>query len=164
MGETSAGVEIRQLRKRFTGGDHDAVDGVDLSVREGELLVLLGPSGCGKTTLLRMIAGLEHPSAGEIYIGGRRVEGTVPPRARGIAMVFQSYALYPHRTVFGNIAFPLEAARLARGHHGESPLGRRPVRDRRLSGALSAPALGWGAPARRAVPCAGARPAGISAR
>src|SRR6266853_1478831 len=114
MGETSAGVEIRQLRKRFTGGDHDAVDGVDLSIREGELLVLLGPSGCGKTTLLRMIAGLEHPSAGEIYIGGRRVDQSVPPRARGIAMVFQSYALYPHRTVFGNIAFPLEAARQPR--------------------------------------------------
>src|SRR6266853_5474383 len=114
MGETSAGVEIRQLRKRFTGGDHDAVDGVDLSIREGELLVLLGPSGCGKTTLLRMIAGLEHPSAGEIYIGGLRVDQSVPPRARGIAMVFQSYALYPHRTVFGNIAFPLEAARLPR--------------------------------------------------
>jgi multiple sugar transport system ATP-binding protein len=107
-----AGVEIRQLRKRF--GDHDAVDGVDLSIQGGELLVLLGPSGCGKTTLLRMIAGLEHPSAGEIYIGGRRMDRTVPPRARGIAMVFQSYALYPHRTVFGNIAFPLEAARLPR--------------------------------------------------
>src|SRR5437764_5696907 len=114
MGETSAGVEIRQLRKRFKVGDHDAVDGVDLSIRDGELLVLLGPSGCGKTTLLRMIAGLEHPSAGEIYIGGRRVDQNVPPRARGIAMVFQSYALYPHRTVFGNIAFPLEAAGLPR--------------------------------------------------
>src|SRR6266705_650617 len=109
-----AGVEIRALRKRF--GDHDAVDGVDLSIRDGELLVLLGPSGCGKTTLLRMIAGLEHPSAGEIYIGSRRVDGVVPPRARGIAMVFQSYALYPHRTVFGNIAFPLEAAGLPRAN------------------------------------------------
>ncbi len=107
-----AGVEIRQLRKQF--GEQIAVDGVDLSIRDGELLVLLGPSGCGKTTLLRMIAGLEHPSAGEIHIGGRRVDGAVPPRARGIAMVFQSYALYPHRTVFGNIAFPLEAAGLPR--------------------------------------------------
>src|SRR6266496_3941372 len=114
MSETAAGVEIRQLHKRFKGGDHDAVDGVDLSIRDGELLVLLGPSGCGKTTLLRMIAGLEHPSAGEIYIAGRRVDQDVPPRARGIAMVFQSYALYPHRTVSGNIAFPLEAARLPR--------------------------------------------------
>ncbi len=120
MSETAAGVEIRQLHKRFKGGDHDAVDGVDLSIREGELLVLLGPSGCGKTTLLRMIAGLEHPSAGEIFIAGRRVDQDVPPRARGIAMVFQSYALYPHRTVSGNIAFPLEAARLPRSSRAVS--------------------------------------------
>jgi multiple sugar transport system ATP-binding protein len=107
-----AGIEIRNLRKQF--GAAPAVDGVDLSIPDGELLVLLGPSGCGKTTLLRMIAGLERPTSGEISIGGTRVDGDVPPRARGIAMVFQSYALYPHRTVFGNIAFPLEAARQPR--------------------------------------------------
>ncbi|HEY3220153.1 MAG TPA: ABC transporter ATP-binding protein [Gemmatimonadales bacterium] len=107
-----AGVDIHGLTKRF--GDHHAVDAVDLSIREGELLVLLGPSGCGKTTLLRMIAGLERPTAGEILIGGVRMDGDVPPRARGIAMVFQSYALYPHRTVFRNIAFPLEAAGMPR--------------------------------------------------
>jgi multiple sugar transport system ATP-binding protein len=106
------GVEIRNLSKRF--GDHHAVDGVDLAIREGELLVLLGPSGCGKTTLLRMIAGLERPTSGEILIAGERVDGDVPPRARGIAMVFQSYALYPHRTVAQNIAFPLEAIRMPR--------------------------------------------------
>ncbi|HEV2748986.1 MAG TPA: ABC transporter ATP-binding protein [Gemmatimonadales bacterium] len=107
-----AGIEIRNLRKQF--GDLHAVDGVDLSVRDGEFLVLLGSSGSGKTTLLRMIAGLERPTAGEISIGGARVDGDVPPRARGIAMVFQSYALYPHRTVFQNIAFPLEASRTPR--------------------------------------------------
>jgi multiple sugar transport system ATP-binding protein len=107
-----AGVEIRSLRKHF--GELHAVDGVDLSIRDGEFLVLLGPSGCGKTTLLRMIAGLERPTSGEIHIGGDRVDGDVPPRARGIAMVFQSYALYPHRTVFQNISFPLEASRLPR--------------------------------------------------
>ena len=107
-----AGVEIRNLSKRF--GDHHAVDGVDLAIREGELLVLLGPSGCGKTTLLRMIAGLERPTSGEILIAGEHVDGDVPPRARGIAMVFQSYALYPHRTVAQNIAFPLEAIRMPR--------------------------------------------------
>ena len=107
-----AGIEIRSLRKHF--GDLHAVDGVDLSIRDGEFLVLLGSSGSGKTTLLRMIAGLERPTSGEIHIGDQRVDGDVPPRARGIAMVFQSYALYPHRTVFQNIAFPLEAARVPR--------------------------------------------------
>src|SRR5213595_2503026 len=109
---TVAGIEIRNLRKHF--GDLHAVDGVSLSIRDGEFLVLLGSSGSGKTTLLRMIAGLERPTAGEIYIGGERVDGDVPPRARGIAMVFQSYALYPHRTVYQNIAFPLEASRTPR--------------------------------------------------
>ncbi|HEU5299102.1 MAG TPA: ABC transporter ATP-binding protein [bacterium] len=100
-------VEARKLHKHF--GEVRAVDGVDLDVQEGELLVLLGPSGCGKTTLMRMIAGLEQPTAGEIYIAGELVDEDVPPRARGIAMVFQSYALYPHKTAFQNIAFPLEA-------------------------------------------------------
>jgi len=107
-----ASVEIRNLRKKF--GSIWAVDGVDLTIRDGEFLVLLGPSGCGKTTLLRSIAGLERPSAGEILIGGQRVDEDVPPRHRGIAMVFQSYALYPHRTVFENIAFPLRAAHAPR--------------------------------------------------
>src|SRR5256886_365808 len=106
-----AGVEIRHLSKRF--GQLYAVEDVDLSIREGEFLVLLGPSGCGKTTLLRMIAGLERPTSGEIDIGGERMDDA-PPRARGIAMVFQSYALYPHRTVSRNISFPLEALRLPR--------------------------------------------------
>src|SRR6266568_4518838 len=100
---TVAGIEIRNLRKHF--GDLHAVDGVTLSIRDGEFLVLLGSSGSGKTTLLRMIAGLERPTSGEISIGDQRVDGDVPPRARGIAMVFQSYALYPHRTVYQNIAF-----------------------------------------------------------
>src|SRR6059058_4496517 len=99
-------VETRQLRKIFA--DHNAVDGVDLVTREGEFLVLLGPSGCGKTTLLRMIAGLEKQTSGDIVIGGALVND-LPPRARKIAMVFQSYALYPHLTVAKNIAFPLKA-------------------------------------------------------
>jgi len=104
-----ATVETRNIRKYF--GDVRAVDGVDLSTAEGEILVLLGPSGCGKTTLLRVIAGLEEPTSGEILIGGQ-VVNDLPPRARKIAMVFQSYALYPHMTVFKNIAFPLKAQRV----------------------------------------------------
>ena len=99
-------IEVRGLSKHF--GDVVAVDGVDLRSEEGEFLVLLGPSGCGKTTLLRMIAGLEQPTSGEILLGGDNVIG-LPPRARKIAMVFQSYALYPHMTVGNNIAFPLRS-------------------------------------------------------
>jgi multiple sugar transport system ATP-binding protein len=100
-------IEARRLTKRF--GDHaPAVDGVDLASADGEFLVLLGPSGCGKTTLLRMIGGLEPPTSGDVLIAGHNVTH-LPPRARKIAMVFQSYALYPHMTVEQNIAFPLKA-------------------------------------------------------
>jgi multiple sugar transport system ATP-binding protein len=102
-------VETRQLQKHFN--DIRAVDGIDLLIKEGEFLVLLGPSGSGKTTLMRMIAGLEKPTGGEVRIGDRIVND-LPPRARKIAMVFQSYALYPHMTVYNNIAFPLKAQRL----------------------------------------------------
>ncbi|MFA9444635.1 ABC transporter ATP-binding protein [Egicoccus sp. AB-alg6-2] len=84
-----------------------AVDEVDLLVEDGELLVLLGPSGCGKTTLLRMIAGLEYPSAGQIRVGGKDITD-LPPRKRELAMVFQSYAVFPHLTVAGNIGFGLK--------------------------------------------------------
>jgi multiple sugar transport system ATP-binding protein len=99
-------IEIKNLSKHFD--NVHAVNGVDLAIPEGELLVILGPSGCGKTTLMRMIAGLEKPTTGAISIGGSDVTD-LPPRARPIAMVFQSYALYPHMTVFNNIAFPLKA-------------------------------------------------------
>jgi multiple sugar transport system ATP-binding protein len=109
-------VATRALTKRFGGAQPPAVDGVDLETREGEFLVLLGPSGSGKTTVLRMIAGLEEPTSGEIWIGGRRVDG-LSPRERRIAMVFQSYALYPHLTVGENIAFPLKAQGVPRSEH-----------------------------------------------
>ncbi|HZL97785.1 MAG TPA: ABC transporter ATP-binding protein [Terriglobales bacterium] len=99
-------MEIRGISKLF--GNVRAVDHVDLATNEGEFLVLLGPSGCGKTTLLRMIAGIEEPSEGDMVIDGRVVTH-LPPRMRDIAMVFQSYALYPHMTVYKNIAFPLRA-------------------------------------------------------
>ncbi|MGH9369506.1 MAG: ABC transporter ATP-binding protein [Thermoanaerobaculia bacterium] len=101
-------LETRALTKVFPKAQAGAVQEVDLLTREGEFLVLLGPSGSGKTTLLRMIAGLEEPTSGEILIGGAVVNDRTP-RERGIAMVFQSYALYPHLTVLDNIEFPLKA-------------------------------------------------------
>ena len=99
-----ADVAFRGATKRFEG--RPAVDHLDLEVADGELLVLLGPSGCGKTTALRMVAGLEEPDEGEILIGGR-VVNDVEPKDRDVAMVFQSYALYPHLNVERNIEFPL---------------------------------------------------------
>lgn len=101
-----AEITIASLWKTFPGTRQPAVKNVDLQVAEGEFMVLLGPSGCGKTTLLRMIAGLEYPDAGRILIGARDVTD-LPPRKRQIAMVFQSYAIFPHLTVFENIAFGL---------------------------------------------------------
>ncbi|MGZ5474995.1 MAG: ABC transporter ATP-binding protein [Thermoanaerobaculia bacterium] len=101
-------VETRKLTKVFKRAAVGAVVNVDLESREGEFLVLLGPSGSGKTTLLRMIAGLEEPTSGDILIGGKIVND-LTPRERGIAMVFQSYALYPHLSVYNNIVFPLKA-------------------------------------------------------
>src|ERR671919_501257 len=101
-------VAVRGLKKHYHHGDVQAVDGVDIETSEGEYVVLLGPSGCGKTTLLRTIAGLEEATEGEVLIGGNVVNGR-PPRARHVAMVFQSYALYPHKSVLDNIVFPLKA-------------------------------------------------------
>ncbi|CAN7723815.1 ABC transporter ATP-binding protein [Rhizobium leguminosarum] len=92
-------------------GDYEVLKGVQLEVRNGEFVVFVGPSGCGKSTLLRMIAGLDATTAGDIVINGVRVND-LPPVKRGIAMVFQSYALYPHMTVFENIAFPLRVEKM----------------------------------------------------
>ncbi len=99
-----AEINIANVGKSF--GAFTALEGIDLHVADREFLVLLGASGCGKTTLLRLIAGLDYPSGGEIRIGEKRVN-ELPPRARGIAMVFQNYAVFPHLTVFENIAFGL---------------------------------------------------------
>jgi multiple sugar transport system ATP-binding protein len=99
-----ADIEIRDVSKRF--GPVTVFDGLSLSVESGEFMVFLGPSGCGKSTLLRMIAGLESVDGGEIRIAGTRVD-TLPPGARRVAMVFQHYALYPHMTIFENMAFGL---------------------------------------------------------
>jgi len=103
-----AKVVLEEITKKF--GDVLAVKDLSLEVQDREFLVLLGPSGCGKTTALRCIAGLEKPDAGKIYIGDRLVND-LPPKDRDIAMVFQSYALYPHMSVYDNIAFPLEMRR-----------------------------------------------------
>jgi multiple sugar transport system ATP-binding protein len=106
-----AAVSATDVCKIF--GEVAAVNGISLAVRDGEFMVLLGPSGCGKTTFLRIIAGLEKPSSGEIVIGGE-VVNDLSPRARGVAMVFQSYGLYPHFSVRDNIAFPLKTQRTPR--------------------------------------------------
>src|SRR5436853_1006947 len=111
-------VETRELTKVFKEGGLGAVNSVNLETREGEFLVFLGPSGSGKTTLLRMIAGLEAPTSGDILIGGR-VVNDLSPRERRIAMVFQSYALYPHLSVYKNIAFPLQAQKVKKELHKE---------------------------------------------
>ncbi|WP_428671279.1 ABC transporter ATP-binding protein [Reyranella sp.] len=103
-----ATVEIRDVRKAF--GPVEILHGVSVDIADGEFVVLVGPSGCGKSTLLRMLAGLENITGGEIAIGGK-VVNAVPPKDRDIAMVFQNYALYPHMTVFDNMAFSLTLAK-----------------------------------------------------
>ena len=105
-----ADIEIRNLTKRF--GNLTAVDNIDLDIEPGEVMCLLGPSGCGKTTTLRMIAGLEEITEGDIFIAGNRVNDIAPSR-RDIAMVFQFYALYPSLTVAENLAFPLHAEKIS---------------------------------------------------
>src|SRR5881398_1174937 len=107
-----ASVTLRGLAKTYDPGGTQAVADLSLDVRDGEFFVLLGPSGCGKTTVLRCIAGLETPSAGEIRIGDRDVT-QLSPGERDVAMVFQSHALYPHLSAWGNIAFGLEVRGVA---------------------------------------------------
>ena len=97
-----AQLSLRKLEKVYPNG-FKAVHGVDLEVRDGEFMVFVGPSGCAKSTLLRMIAGLEIISGGELYIGNKLCNG-LAPKQRGIAMVFQNYALYPHMKVYDNLA------------------------------------------------------------
>jgi multiple sugar transport system ATP-binding protein len=130
MGE----IVFNRVTKRY--GDTVAVDGLTLSVADGELLVLLGPSGCGKTTALRMVAGLEDVDDGTVSIGGT-VANDVEPKDRDVAMVFQSYALYPHLSVAKNIEFPLRqrgfdrAERERRVHEAATTLGLDPYLDRK---------------------------------
>ena len=106
-----AQVELKDVNKAF--GKTEVIRHVDLEINKGEFVVFVGPSGCGKSTLLRLIAGLEKLSSGEIVIAGRQVMD-LPPSKRGIAMVFQSYALYPHMSVFNNMAFSLDLQGVAK--------------------------------------------------
>src|SRR4051812_13975112 len=100
-----ASIEMKNIVKQY-GDGYPAVNDVSLDIADGELMILVGPSGCGKSTLLRMIVGLEDITSGDMVIGGKRVND-LAPRDRNLAMVFQNYALYPHLTVYENIAFPL---------------------------------------------------------
>jgi ABC-type Fe3+/spermidine/putrescine transport system ATPase subunit len=113
---TSALISIRGVTKRF--GSHQALAGVSLDVSAGEVVVILGPSGCGKTTLLRLIAGLELPDSGEIWLSGIQVAANrrsiIPPHHRQIGFVFQDLALWPHLSIRGNLEFVLESARVPR--------------------------------------------------
>jgi multiple sugar transport system ATP-binding protein len=111
-----ASLELRQVVKRF--GDVTVIRGIDLSIQDGEFVVFVGPSGCGKSTLLRMIAGLEAVSSGDLVLEGKRVND-VSAAQRGLAMVFQSYALYPHMTVYQNLSFGLENLRRPRAEIDE---------------------------------------------
>ena len=108
---TEHALELKQIRKSF--GPVHVIHGVDLQIEEGEFVVFVGPSGCGKSTLLRLIAGLDDPTSGDILLQGKRVN-TVPASERGLSMVFQSYALYPHMSVRQNLSFGLENHRMER--------------------------------------------------
>ncbi|MGR3485241.1 MAG: ABC transporter ATP-binding protein [Paracoccaceae bacterium] len=111
-----AEVSLKQVTKQW--GSFVGVHAFDLDIADGEFLVLLGPSGCGKTTTMRMIAGLDDPSSGEIWIDGRRVE-KVSPADRDIAMVFQSYGLYPNLSVYENVRYPLRVRRIPKAEHAQ---------------------------------------------
>lgn len=124
-------ITVRNLSMTYRSahGEHAALRGVSLEAKQGEFFTLLGPSGCGKTSMLRCIAGLERPDAGEIVVGGETVYSSarhiaVPPHQRNIGMVFQSYAIWPHMTVLDNVAFPLR--------HKRPRLGRAEIRERAM--------------------------------
>ncbi len=140
---------LENVKKSY--GPVDVIKGVDLDVAEGEFIVFVGPSGCGKSTMLRIIAGLEDQSSGHVKIDGRTVD-TVPPAKRGIAMVFQSYALYPHLDVRGNMGLALKQEGMAKPI--SPPASRRPRHPAAggIARSASGRTLGRSAPARRHRP------------
>src|SRR5208337_5416200 len=102
-------IQLKNIVKRF--GTLEAVSHVSLEIRDGELFTLLGPSGCGKTTILRLIGGFHRPDEGEVFFGEKAVSG-IPPYERNIGMVFQNYALWPHMTIFDNVAYGLKIKKM----------------------------------------------------
>lgn len=173
-----AGLSISNVEKSF--GPSQVLKGVSLDIAHGEFIALVGPSGCGKSTLLRIIAGLERQDAGTISIGEELID-TQRASQRNLAMVFQSYALYPHLTVEENISVPLRMRRLngwqrlpiigqfmpgARAPHCHSSTGASDRRDTwpcRAAETKTGTAIGWTAPARRGGPRHGARATGLPA-
>ena len=145
-----ASLDLRGVVKRF--GAVEVIHGLDLHIDDGEFVVFVGPSGCGKSTLLRMIAGLEEVSAGEIRLDGEPVN-EVPAAKRGLAMVFQSYALYPHMSVRKNLSFGLETLRTPKAGDQASRRGRgRDPADRRVARPPARTTVRRPAPARRDRP------------
>ena len=146
-------VEMKHIEKNY-GSFHASRD-VSFGIDKGRLVALLGPSGSGKTTILRMLAGLENPNSGDIFIDGRRVND-IPAAKRGIGFVFQNYALFRYMTVFDNVAFGLEIQKRPKEEIRKRVLGNdRPRRPFRHGKALSQPALRRSAPARGLCPGSG---------
>ena len=155
-------IQLKSVRKSF--GAVSVINGVDLDIKNGEFAVFVGPSGCGKSTLLRLIAGLEDVTSGEVLIDGKDVT-EVGPSQRGLAMVFQSYALYPHMSVRGNIAFALKmAGQKADVIERKVEQGGGDAEPHRLSRPQAAPAFGRAAPTRRHRPRDRARAQGVPVR
>ena len=162
----AASLHIAGIRKVYGKGDKavEVLKNIDIEVAPGEFLILVGPSGCGKSTLLNIIAGLEDPTEGELRIAGKNVIG-VAPAQRDIAMVFQSYALYPNMSVADNIGFALEMRKVPQGRARQAhPASGRHAADRAPAGPQPGAALGRPAPARGHGPRPGARPAAVPVR
>ena len=158
-----ANVTLRNVRKTYAGG-FEAIKGIDFEVGDGQFCVLVGPSGCGKSTLLRMVAGLETITGGEIDIGGRIVN-QIEPAERDIAMVFQNYALYPHMSVYNNMAYGLRNRGMAEARDRDPRRGSRAhPRTRRHARTQAAATLRRPAPARRDGPRDRAPAEGVSVR
>ena len=154
-------VRYEDATRIYPGTQAPAVQRLNLTIEDGEFLVLVGPSGSGKSTALRMLAGLEACDEGAIWIGERDVT-LVQPKDRDVAMVFQSYALYPHMTVAQNIGFPLKQQKVLQGRSGDAGArgGAHPGPGR-LPGPQAQAALGRPAPARGHGPCHRAEPPGL---